>query len=770
MANGIKDLASRADTALDKATDYSNSLLALGVALNPATSTLQDVFDIGLGGINTLRSLFKGEGIPGEEVARSGFGILGLLPIISGVATRQGRQALSDLMKRVPEEDAKDLIKQLNDPALADVPIAETLMSFEPKLLTPISSSPHSSVLGKNTLLQGYPTGKLADPEILTDAIKKLSHESQDVGLGRRELNPLRGQDEKDDLVKIWLRDDKRKEIETALGWKWLPDGNEFVNLKTGALQKNIPEELLNNPEWRAIRDRFAKDRNKIEEAMEEGRRRGAIDPSQPRYVSPEDQARIAVAKDEAREVAEKSKIKIDEKKTIRLDPSELRDTAHGPKLPPLKEVEKKLGWEWRPNENQFMNLKTGKTQKDIPKELLNNREWQLVSKKNYVTLPEKETLKLPGESQLPQVKSSKAKLTELTSEEKALALARFGRTPMGRTFDPSYRTTATASENPAAYANKMLNELVDDTIDTASHRGFSLEDIADIERSRVTVGGIKFTEDLGNPKVVQMNYKDGARGLNMQPQFKGKSTLDLIKSGDRTGTSRASINKNYKVGDLVEFEGRNKEKILVKIEAHADGSVWKKLSDIDPEEWMASEGWDLQAYDRLAREGNYQMKYSVAKPGQQGERVFGAEGITRINDALKRIHQAGEESIGFEAFLKKFQTKPLGEQKRLLKKFMSDAPDSTTSDLGYRGPPTQRQLSKQEQLDIDRISKEKADAKVAETKYNQTITDRRNLHQRVATAMKDSLGDQNEAARALNMTTKELEDIIRQIQARKGK
>ena len=49
MSNGIKDLASRADTALDKATDYSNSLLALGVALNPATSFGQDVFDIGLG-------------------------------------------------------------------------------------------------------------------------------------------------------------------------------------------------------------------------------------------------------------------------------------------------------------------------------------------------------------------------------------------------------------------------------------------------------------------------------------------------------------------------------------------------------------------------------------------------------------------------------------------------------------------------------------------------------------------------------------------------
>ena len=54
----------------------------------------------------------------------------------------------------------------------------------------------------------------------------------------------------------------------------------------------------------------------------------------------------------------------------------------------------------------------------------------------------------------------------------------------------------------------------------------------------------------------------------------------------------------------------------------------------------MASEGWDLEAYNRLAREGNYQAKYSVAKPGQQGERVFEAEGVTKINDALRGIYE----------------------------------------------------------------------------------------------------------------------------------
>ena len=817
MSNGIKDLASRADTALDKATNYSDSLAALAVALNPATSTLQDVFDIGLGGINTLRSLFKGEGIPGQEVARSGFGILGLLPIVSGLATRQGRQALSDLMKRLPEEEVEQIIRQLDDPASLSI---KALGGVEPKLLPKTSSAKRFSMQGENILPQGYPTSKLPDPEILTDALRKASAKSQDVGLGRRELNPLRGQDEKDDLVKIWLRDDKRKEIETALGWKWLPDGDGFVNLKTGALQKNIPEELLNNPEWRAIRDRFAKDRNKIEEAMEEGRRRGAIDPNEPRYVSPEDQERIAASK--KRDEARMKKASTIEMPEISFMTDEAVGRASREVSLPAKTIST------LPGEAKPLRIK-GKPEEKLTwiESLRANPNLSKEEKIAQWTAKKAEILETEGEKYLKifeeQGLTPDEWLTEMNIQAQKKLKVSLGETGRERVAQKSREASAKAkkeqfpmtdaSENPAAYANKMLNELVDDTIDTASHRGFSLEDIADIERletvteqgvkiqlpPKVTVGGIKFTEDLGNPKVVPMNYKDGQRGLNMQPQFKGKSTLDLIKSGDRTGTSRASINKDYKVGDLVEFEGRNKEKILVRIEAHGDGSVWKKVSDIDPEEWMASEGWDLEAYNRLAREGNYQMKYSVAKPGQQGERVFEAEGVTKINDALRRIYEEGyrkdkietfggfisdvddqgrfaskgfkvpkenvvtREGVDYETFLRQFQAKPLEEQKALLKKFMSEEPMRRRSDLGHKGT-TKSSLSKQDQLDIDRIKKERADAKADRVKFDQEVAEFRALRERVSTAMKDSYGDRDQAAQALGITRKELDDIIRKI------
>ena len=177
MSNGIKDLTSRADTALDKATDYSDSLAALAVALNPGTSAGQDVFDIGLGGINILRSLLKGEGVPKKELARSGFGILGLLPFISGAATRRGRQALADLYNPIERGTGG----------------GRSRAEFPEKFDKPDPYRP--DVTGKNPLSEhdyehwGYPKTKIEEPEPLTPQLRKVADESEDLGLGPRETS-----------------------------------------------------------------------------------------------------------------------------------------------------------------------------------------------------------------------------------------------------------------------------------------------------------------------------------------------------------------------------------------------------------------------------------------------------------------------------------------------------------------------------------------------------------------------------------------------------
>ena len=679
MSNGIKDLTSRADTALDKATDYSNSLLALGVALNPATSFGQDVFDIGLGGINILRSLLKGKGVPGEEVARSGFGILGLLPIISGLATRRGRQALSDLQKYGPIEKGTS----------GGRPRAE----FPEKYDRP---NPYRrDVTGKNPLTEGYPEAKIEAPDLdpIDEWVMKgkpriwesrgpgspPARKVQDEGLGPRELNPLRAQQEKEDLVAAWLRDDKRKEIETALGWRWVPDGNEFVNLKTGARQKNIPRELRNHPEWRAIREGFVEDKSKIERAVEEGGRRGAIQSEAIKEGSYFGQRQIDKAKEaEARIEKEIKENIIKEEKAVSL----MTDPDMRAGSPGSYEVELPASTrETLPGYMRKFSVKGGVgVDTRINRQLLPNQSFIERLEANPNLTPEQKIKIFNDEADyiLKNHGEEYHKIfTEGVPERKTFLgqshYSRMMRSMKGRKLLPSeYDSLVEAANADPQNLNKLQQRLVRGIRDKVREeqgleplpfvkkekvdwpkerrieaeqqerifdeawegkpRGFmeekpvaprqvvknileGLEDLPSAGIMRVSRKGVQVIPPKVHSKVMPMNYKDGQYGLNMQPQFKGKSTMDLIKSGDRTGTSRGSINKDYNVGDLVEVKGSGKEKILVRIEAHDDGSVWKKVSDIDPEEWMAREGWDLDAYNKLARAGNYQMKYSVARP-----------------------------------------------------------------------------------------------------------------------------------------------------------
>ena len=175
------------------------------------------------------------------------------------------------------------------------------------------------------------------------------------------------------------------------------------------------------------------------------------------------------------------------------------------------------------------------------------------------------------------------------------------------RITDPTIRTEEVVKQERAMVANGWV-------------RGRRFADNA-LRRALYNIAALVETQLVSptktQPGILPMNFRDGDGGLSMQPQFKGASTFDLIKSGNRTGTSRTSINKNYKVGDVIEVKGRGKEKILVEIQAHGDGSVWKKVSDIPAQEWMASEGWDQNAYDTIAKKGYFQLRYKYLDPAQ---------------------------------------------------------------------------------------------------------------------------------------------------------
>jgi len=102
----------------------------------------------------------------------------------------------------------------------------------------------------------------------------------------------------------------------------------------------------------------------------------------------------------------------------------------------------------------------------------------------------------------------------------------------------------------------------------------------------------------------IPMKFQDGDGGRKMKAEFIGKTCIDLVLEGYRTGTSRdmsKAWNKyDIKVGDIVMFYSGNK-KAYVEI-TKAPYSI----KDISREEWSKLECWDVSVYDKLNK--NYQQ------------------------------------------------------------------------------------------------------------------------------------------------------------------
>lgn len=92
--------------------------------------------------------------------------------------------------------------------------------------------------------------------------------------------------------------------------------------------------------------------------------------------------------------------------------------------------------------------------------------------------------------------------------------------------------------------------------------------------------------------------------GNNKRQDVKSNSTLEAIKRGERTSTTRyesdGNINywKKIKVGDIVKFENNNGETVLVRVT-----SPLKKLdNNIDIDAWSKKEGWNKEYFEREVR------------------------------------------------------------------------------------------------------------------------------------------------------------------------
>lgn len=104
------------------------------------------------------------------------------------------------------------------------------------------------------------------------------------------------------------------------------------------------------------------------------------------------------------------------------------------------------------------------------------------------------------------------------------------------------------------------------------------------------------------------MWFQDGDGGRKMLPQYKGKTCIDLVIEGCRTGTSR-DMSKAYnkidiKVGDIILFFNGSK-RVFVEVTKEP-----YPVKNISAEEWSKLECWDTSVYHKLNNKyQQYQFK-----------------------------------------------------------------------------------------------------------------------------------------------------------------
>ena len=124
-------------------------------------------------------------------------------------------------------------------------------------------------------------------------------------------------------------------------------------------------------------------------------------------------------------------------------------------------------------------------------------------------------------------------------------------------------------------------------------------------------------------PPIAQ-NFKDGTGGRKMQPQFKDKSTMDLIISGDRTRTTRAKTDKqrmakDYGLSKISDLVGK-----VIRMTDKTGRQVYTTITNVVPftQEYQdatwQNEGWEKSVTDKHVGDYPYAIEFEVVdKPTQ---------------------------------------------------------------------------------------------------------------------------------------------------------
>lgn len=218
---------------------------------------------------------------------------------------------------------------------------------------------------------------------------------------------------------------------------------------------------------------------------------------------------------------------------------------------------------------------------------------------------------------EVPTNKARKRRVTKKV-EEPAAEIAKADVEPEADTNTDVVVTPETlkAPEPEAPRKEKAANKIEEPAAKTEEATQTD-EEIEPVDATNVTTSEENDTATTASEETgitVPMHYRDGQDATHkMRKEFKGKSTMDLILSGDRTATT----------GTLSRFKGLAKGSIFT-VENKKTGQKAKVRATTDPylvseitgEEWSQLEGWDSSLYDKYKGRAVYQMQYElVDKP-----------------------------------------------------------------------------------------------------------------------------------------------------------
>lgn len=154
---------------------------------------------------------------------------------------------------------------------------------------------------------------------------------------------------------------------------------------------------------------------------------------------------------------------------------------------------------------------------------------------------------------------------------------------------------------------------------------------------------------DLGtrsNPHKMSMNFRDGDGGRPMRPEFAGKSTMDLILSGDRTATSR-DWSKEYnrmdiEKGDFIEFTDAEGRKALVEVTVDVSPII-----RYNAEQWSKMEGWAPELYNKLVTNGQYMtFQFKLISPALDRTQVSSTTRPELLGSKEGKLNAGQKEAV----------------------------------------------------------------------------------------------------------------------------